>query len=476
MKAIESARARLGGVGGNVAATPTLPVRVKAGFGLAEIGLSATELMLQVYLLELYLRAGLSPLWAGVALTIAVIWDAVSDPLMGALVDRPAASGTLNRRRLWIITAGCFLSAGAFGALFSPQEGGSQEALFMHLLVWYLILNTALTMVGVPHLALVNDLARSPEDRADLFGWRLVMGGLGLLLGLSLPALVALFNEEATAESGLSGFLLNRSGVGVVLGVLTACVGWLSVAAVWRRLTRPSNEPVKMKERVSLWEGLKGAMRLPAFRLLLLGFGAISVGRALNASLALIFYKVSLGFEEIQVSAMLLTLAVSIMVAAPLWVLAARRYPKGRVCVGGIAALTVLTSVVYPLFPEGVLWPVLVFAVVGGALVASVVLLESLLSDVVELSRVESTAELSGSSYGLWRMVIKVSRAIGIALSAVFLWSVGYEKGAIEQSYFLGRAVAWAYGPGVALFFAIGGWLVWKVNRNLTQDISKKRE
>ncbi len=60
----------------------------KAGYSFASVGLSAIELMLQVFLLELYILVGLSPSMAGLAIAIAVIWDAVSDPLMGILSDK----------------------------------------------------------------------------------------------------------------------------------------------------------------------------------------------------------------------------------------------------------------------------------------------------------------------------------------------------------------------------------------------------
>ena len=48
----------------------------KAGYGTASIGLGAVELMLQVYLLELYILAGLNPSLAGIAIAVAVFWDA----------------------------------------------------------------------------------------------------------------------------------------------------------------------------------------------------------------------------------------------------------------------------------------------------------------------------------------------------------------------------------------------------------------
>lgn len=447
---------------------------IKAGYGVAEIGISGIELMLQVYLLELYLRVGLSPLWAGVALTLAVAWDAVSDPLMGALSDRAGKGGSANRRRLFSMLLGSVFLAVAFIALFSPQEGSSQGLLFAYLLCWYLVLNTALTMVGVPHLALINDLASSKEERADLFGWRLAMGGVGLLLGLSLPSLVAAAWHGASADSGVEQYLRNRSVVGWALGLVGTAGCALTVAIVWKRLMKVEAKFPSDVSTMAFFEGIKLVVSSRVFRVILIGFAFISVGRALNASLALIFYKVTLVFDEAKVGAMLLALSLSIMAATPVWIALSRRYSKGNLCIGGIVLLAVLGSIVYPLFPEKLLWPVLAFAIVGGFLVASVVLLESLLSDVVEKGQRDFGGNLAGASYGLWRMVMKISQAVGISITALFLYIVGYEQGVVGQSQLVARSVAWAYGPGVALFFLAGAYSVWRASK-LMEERDERR-
>lgn len=69
-----------------------LPLRTKLGYGTAELGVSAVEMLIQVYLLKFYnVVVGLDEIWTGVALSLAVFWDAVSDPVMGAISDRTKA-------------------------------------------------------------------------------------------------------------------------------------------------------------------------------------------------------------------------------------------------------------------------------------------------------------------------------------------------------------------------------------------------
>ena len=71
---------------------------VKAGYGAADFGMAGVEILLQLFLLEFYTRSvGLSPSLTGYALAIAVAWDAVTDPLMGAVSDRTRTRWGMRR-------------------------------------------------------------------------------------------------------------------------------------------------------------------------------------------------------------------------------------------------------------------------------------------------------------------------------------------------------------------------------------------
>ena len=55
--------------------------RLKLGYGAADFGLAAVESMVQIYLFKFYnVVVGLPALYTGLALALAIVWDAVSDP------------------------------------------------------------------------------------------------------------------------------------------------------------------------------------------------------------------------------------------------------------------------------------------------------------------------------------------------------------------------------------------------------------
>ena len=52
----------------------------KAGYGIAETGLTASEVLIRLYLLIFYTDiVGLEPKLAGYAAAIAIVWDAITD-------------------------------------------------------------------------------------------------------------------------------------------------------------------------------------------------------------------------------------------------------------------------------------------------------------------------------------------------------------------------------------------------------------
>ncbi|MCH6257250.1 MFS transporter [Puniceicoccaceae bacterium K14] len=437
----------------------------KAGCGFLEVGLSAMELMLQVYLLELYLTAGLSPIYAGSALAIAAIWDALSDPIMGSISDS-SKSDTAMGKRLVFMFPGVVLAAISFYYLFSPSSGLTEMELFLRLIVSYLILNTGLTLLNVPYLALINDLSSTSEERAAYFGWRMVFSGIGLMVGLSIPVIVGQTVNDAQVALGGEGLLTIRADAGFWICIVLVISFLVSIFSVWKVC---SERIRNIDAGLRVLEATRTALRSKGFINVVCAFVFISIGRAFNGSLALIFYKGTLNLSENEVATVLVGLSVVIIVSTPIWISLSKRYEKRRLCAYGSFALTLLTAVAYPLLSEGATYSLAVVVFLGGFSVASVVLLELLFSDVIEKDGEEVGWQVSGAYYGLWRFGTKFARAWGLGVAGLFLGLIGFEKGTIGQTQFVERAVAWGFGPGVALFFFLGTYFIWRESKRLPE-------
>lgn len=137
---------------------------------------------------------GLSGTLTGLAIAISVIWDAISDPLVGAWSD--------NLRSRWgrrhpLMIASVVPMALSFLAIFAPPEFAleSQSSLFLWLLASVILLRTALTFFMIPYLALGAEITTDYHERTRLASART---NIGWFMGVATAAgaLFLLFTDE----------------------------------------------------------------------------------------------------------------------------------------------------------------------------------------------------------------------------------------------------------------------------------------
>ena len=427
---------------------------VKLGYGAAEFGVVAVEVLLQIYLLKYYNTVvGLPAAWTGLALALAIVWDAVSDPLMGGISDRTRSRW--GKRRPYIVPGALGLAVG-FVLLFDPPSLESNVFKFLFLLVTYVFVNTAMTVITVPHLALGGEISFDRDERTEIFGYRRVVSVLGSLLGLTLPAMVlGVLGSEATLEA-------ERQSRAIAAWLLAVPIVSSALITVWS--TRGLDHAEGPRERLSLRELLRGqlqVLRNPVFLPLLLAFVVAAVGRAINASIGLYYYEFRLGLpERTTVGAVLVPFFVFFLLSIAMWVVLSKRYGKRQPALVGVGGLGVLTMVVYPLFPPGGVVGPIGMAFVGGVLAGAIVLLDSMVADVVDHDELRTGRAREGLYFGVWKMGTKLSRAIGLGLAGVLLTAIGFDEGATTQTHEVGWRLALLFGPVVGLFFLAGGWVL----------------
>lgn len=411
---------------------------IQVSYAMADVGINAVETALRLYLLIYYTdQIGLRADLAGLALALGLLWDAVTDPVMGAISDRTAHGR--HGRRIYVLIGGVLLAI-AIVLLFHPPEFEGQWRRFGWLLGAFCFLNTALTIINVPHMAMAGEMTTDPHERSVLFGWRFACMNFGAVLAAALPVLL-LSGPEARTVSAMGTFSLL---IGVVVVATAAWTWWTT-----RRITFH----VERSRKRSLFAEFKEAFGNAAFRPLVVVYIIATIGIGVNASVALYYYNYCLELSDRQIQIMVAVLLVVFTISIIFWVRYSQRHGKNRPIVIGASVLGVATSLLYLLLPPGNFVMPLLFGAVGlGSLIGCIVLIDSLLTDVIDHDCITTGVRRSGVFFGVWRFASKLARAAAIGGTGLVLDMIGFAPNEV-QSEGVRRALTLLFGPGVGLFF-----------------------
>jgi Na+/melibiose symporter-like transporter len=438
---------------------PALTVFSQVGYAVAEVGQNLVETLVRIYLLIYYTDViGLDAGLAGLAFAISLVWDACIDPCMGALSDR-----TLNRfggRRGYLPVGGGLLALGLL-AVFHPPALGSQSGKFGWLLFSACLLGTGMTVLSVPYMAMGGEITRDPHERAGLFGWRFAFANLGAVMAAALPALF-LGSGESNATA-----MKQVSCLAALLVVGSAMITWFST----RRLPANTAASESLSILVSAMEPFKN----PAFRPLVSVYVIATIGIGINSTTAMFFYQYRLGLTEQEIQSLLVVFILVFTCSIVAWVKLAKRFGKRRPMAVGSLLLGAGTSILYVLAPPGNFWlPLICGGGMLGSLVGCVVLIDTLLTDVIDHDRVHSRAIRSGLYFGVWRFASKLARAVAIGAVGLILRCSGFVPNQ-SQSPDVIRVMVLLFGPGVGVFFLVAGIQVWLYRFNEAKQEQVRR-
>lgn len=418
----------------------SLKMRTKLAFG---IGSTAETLSLYSYsaLVILYYNQilGLEVWMAGLAPTIAIFVDAISDPFMGSFSDR-FRSKRWGRRHPFMFIAPIPISV-AFWCIYNPPSGMSENGLFAWLTCWAIALRTFMTIYHVPHLAMGGELSRDYTERSKVMSYNNFFGWLGGGAMFKLNTMI-FFASGATYANGLlnpDAYPLFSASMAIVVVFVLFCSAWFTRDRI-PYLPQPPDELPKFRLRDFVAD-LVTAFSNRNYLFLMIAYFCLSLMLGIRGGLGtyMSIYYWELASEQIGT----LVFASSLIGYVIGFAFAARlhgRFDKRATIVITAIALSVFPAMsvtlrIFGWFPENgtyFLLSALIFFAALGAMAGSILNISvmSALADIADEIELKHGLRQEGILYAARTFFAKLDSSIGHGIATLALWAIEFPKNA----------------------------------------------
>ncbi len=386
---------------------------VLASYCSVSLPFAALGLPLAVYLPPFFAQdLGLGLVTVGLMFMLARIWDVITDPTIGYLMDRfPSRWG---KRRHWIALSVPITIAGAF-AIYMPPEAVSP----FYLVAWLFVLYLGMTISSVTHQAWGADLTTSYHERSRIYGWREIIMSFGMLLVLIVPAVAEqLWNVDARQKVASMGWFLIISMPITVLLCLKFVPDKATTTQVHTRLA-----DVKAIFSTN-----------PAYICCLIAVFLTFFATSATSGVLLFALKWVWGLEE-QSSSLLLLFFLPAVIGAPLWMALSYRLgkPKALLIAMFYGSCCQLGLLFVP--HNDIVSIAILFALMGAGVSSSPILLRSLLADTTDFDALQNKGTYrTGFMFACFTTGEKVAGALAIGTTYFFLNLIGFDSTAERNS------------------------------------------
>ncbi|MCB9706180.1 MAG: MFS transporter [Myxococcales bacterium] len=434
---------------------------LKVAYGVGEMAKGIEEAAVNLFVLFFFSQVlGLDGWIVGAVMGVALVIDAVTDPLMGWWSD--GARHRWGRRHPFLVASAIPVGL-TFALIFDPPAAGpAGVALWAAALL--IAHRLALTVFFVPHMALGAELSADYDERTRIAGARVFFTYLGAAALIAGARAVFLRPSDAFPNGQLDPAAYPP--MGLAYGVLMSVVVLASTFGTWRSIPTLPRAAAAQSARLRDFVGDQlAAYRNPGFAALVVSllFFFIARGVALSLDLFVGTYFWDLGADAVALPGAAL---LGLLIGSPLTAATASRTDKRALLVGGMAVYALLTMTppllhVLGLFPAGAalrptLLATLFLSGIAGA--AATIAAGSLLADIADAHELSTGRRQEGLFFGALSFARKAATGVGTALGGFFLSAIAFptqaEPGAVDPA--LVTAIGLCAGPGTALFGLAG--------------------
>ena len=458
-----------------------VPFLTKASYGFGAIAYGIKNNGFDYFFLLFYSQVlGFDAGLVGAALTTALIFDAMSDPLVGYFSDN--LHSRWGRRHPFMYFAAIPVSVSYFFIWNPPAELDGPFA-FIYIASLAVFVRLLITMYEVPSSALVAEMTDDYDERTSMLSYRYFFGWAGgaLMGSFALAFLLVPTEEIANGMFNVDGF--SRMGlVASLFMFLAILVSALGTHSFIPRLKKPPARTPFTFKRVygDLFQTLATRSFLALFLSALFGSVATGVSAGLNFYINSYFWE----FSNQQISLLSISLVASAAIGSMIAPVVSRRLGKkrGAIVVGVLAFTVAPLAVVLRLFgvmPENgsdTLFPIILTITIfdWGLIIGFQTLMAAMIADLVEDSERKTKRRSEGVFFSAITFTRKLVQGVGIVTATIILSAAQFPAGVMpgdvpEESL---STLGGLYAPTLFALWMVMIWCLsfYKIDRQAHEE------
>lgn len=394
-----------------------------ASYGFGKFLTEFMEMAFTAWLFYFYVRTiGVDPLIIGLAVVIYAIWNAVNDPLVGYLTNKPFKfTKKWGRRFPWIMFGGVAYIL-SYVLVFSPPNIDPVSGAWIFFF-WFIastaIFDTFNSIFFVNFASLFPDKFRSVEERRKATGIQTPIGIIGVALGALLPPMI-INKDEAVS------FVVN-AGIVIIIALI---VLMLSIPGCREDQATIDGylENYAKKDRIPFFKTLKLSLKQKSFLFFMIMYTLYrSLVISFQASIPF-FVEFILGEEEGIQTLLSAGFLVGALISSPLWAFIAQKTNNNKkIMLINSILLTVFTA---PFIFLNSVWVALIaFIFWGFGLGGFWTMLAPVFGDVVDESIVNTHKRQEGVLNGFLQFFGRLAILVQAIVFATVQTITGFNEG-----------------------------------------------
>jgi len=384
-----------------------LPLRLKLLFSTGDLSTSIPLAILMFF--QLYFMtdvAGLRPDYAGWAVGIGKLWDAINDPLIGLISDRIR---TRWGRRRGLLLFGA-VPLGLTFMLIWLVPPLSPLALTAYYTVTFILFDTTFTIIHVSYNSLTPELTDDYDERSTLNGYRMTFSISGTLGAIILATVLGWYVDDKRLLFAILGI-----GLGLV-----SIIPPLIVFKVTHE--KPSEEQPKP---MPVLKALKTTLSNRPFWLVM-GLYLFSWTTASILSATLIYFANYYMKVPDQSNYFVLIAEAAAIIFIPLVVWLSRKLDKRMAFILGSITWAVVLMGLSAIRSDQLVLAYVLAGLSGFGIATAFVVPWSMVPDIIEFDQAETGERREGSYYAFASFFQKLATGIAIWGMGQTLAATGY--------------------------------------------------